>query len=233
MSPARAPLKSAISIRHINRRMPKLDELKARVSPQDTVHFESGGRCMHGRVIKLGAKRAGVMTPSGDYYYVPYALIQPQTTSKNHFRWEQDALETCRVLLQQHGLRDWSACLDDATHRAGACDYRKRQISLSRLCVRAASIAEIRDTILHEIAHALAGFAHHHDAVWKKIASDIGCSGERCHNINFGVKQTRWIAQCPNGCFSTPRERRNRGRICKKCRQPIRFIPWADGLVSS
>ena len=207
---------------------PSLDKLKARVSPGDAVRFALGRRRLDGTVAKLGPKRAGVVA-DGDYYHVPYQLIQPLGTSEDYFPKEQGALETCRALLRQHGLRDWSAGLDESTSRAGVCDYRKKRISFSRLFLRAASEAEIRDTILHEIAHALAGFKQHHGAVWQKIARQIGCSAKRCHDIAFGAP--RWIAQCPQGCFSVPRNRRSRGRVCKKCRQPIRFVPWTEGLA--
>ena len=50
--------------------------------------------------------------------------------------------------------------------------------------------AEIEDTLLHEIAHALVGRRHHHDAVWRAKAREIGCTGQRCHSVSFA--STRW-----------------------------------------
>lgn len=37
-----------------------------------------------------------------------------------------------------------------------------------------ANIDEVKDTILHEIAHALAGNENNHNAYWKSIAEDLG-----------------------------------------------------------
>lgn len=35
---------------------------------------------------------------------------------------------------------------------------------------------DIKDTVLHEIAHAIVGGKHHHDCVWKACCNKIGCS---------------------------------------------------------
>ncbi len=204
--------------------MRDLDKLKARVSPGDSVRFEFRGQQLHGAVSTLGPKYARIAVSDGDCYRVPYQLIQPLGATKDYSGQEQGALENCRRLLCKHGLSDWSACLDDAMSRAGVCKYRNKQISLSRLFLRAASEQEILDTILHEIAHALAGLEHHHDAVWRKIAREIGGTGERCHDIEFS--RPRWIVQCPNGCFANTRKRRATRIVCKKCKQPVRFVPW-------
>ena len=72
----------------------------------------------------------------------------------------QTALETATILMREHGLHGWTVRLDNARRRAGQCDYRRREISLSRHYVRHAEDDHIRDTILHEIAHALVGPRH-------------------------------------------------------------------------
>ena len=209
--------------------MHNIDNLKAQVSPGDSVGFEFRGQRLHGTVATLGPKYAGITTANGERYRVPYQLIQPLGETKDYSAQEQATLKKCRKLLRKHGLRDWSACMDDSTSRAGACKYNNKQISLARLFIRNASEQDILDAILHEIAHALAGFEHHHDAVWRRIAREIGCTGERCHNIVFSPP--RWIVQCPNGCFTNTRNRRIRGVVCKKCNQPPKFIPWRKELA--
>ncbi len=206
--------------------MHTLDQLKARISPRDTVQFVFRGQKLKGIVTTLGPKYARIEGENGDCYRVPYRLIQPSGETQNYADQEQGALKKCRELLRKHGLSDWSVCLDDSMSRAGACNYRARQISLARLFIRKASEPEIRDTILHEIAHALVGIEHHHDAIWRKIAREIGCSAERCHNIMFSPP--RWIVQCPSGCFAGTRNRRARGVFCKQCNQAPKFIPWTE-----
>ena len=204
--------------------MPNLDKLKARLSQNDSVQFEFRERQLTGTIATFGAKRAVVIVKDEGQYRVPYQSIQPLGETKDYTAKEQGALETCRHLLGRHNLPDWSAHLDDSMRRAGVCKYRGKQISLSRFFLRKASEAEILDTILHEIAHALAGFEHHHDAVWRNIALQIGCSGNRCHDIKFGLP--RWIMFCPGRCFVTTRKRRARRRICAQCGRPVEFVDW-------
>ena len=56
--------------------------------------------------------------------------------------------------------------------------------------------AEITDTLLHEIAHAIVGVRHQHDAVWRTKAREIGCTAERWHAVNH--TPARWVGAC--GC---------------------------------
>lgn len=205
-----------------------LDKLKARVSPGDTVRFAHRRRRMRGVVSALGPRYAGVSAGGGEYR-VPYEALHPEG-ARDHSAAEQGALRYCRRLLRRHGLRAWSARLDESGSRAGACDYRAKTIWLSRLFLRYAPPAEIHDTVLHEIAHALAGAQHHHDAHWRSIARRIGCSARRCHEVELGPP--RWIMHCPGGCFALARNRRTRGLACLKCSRTPQFSKWSRELAA-
>ena len=135
----------------------------------------------------------------------------------------QAALDTAEELMRRHGLEGWTVKLDHARRRAGQCDYTRRVISLSRHYVRHADAAHINDTILHEIAHALVGPHHGHDAVWRRKAREIGCSATRCHTLTFATAP--WVMRCPNGCFEVARHRRKAGLVCATCRTPVSFVP--------
>jgi len=88
-------------------------------------------------------------------------------------------------LLDEHGLL--AGGWDFATHRShkklGECDYSKKTISISTVLIEHASEAEVEDTVLHEVAHAIAGSGAGHTARWKAVARSIGHSGE----TNSGV----------------------------------------------
>ena len=133
------------------------------------------------------------------------------------------AIGTATQLMQKYGLVDWRVKLDHARRRAGQCDYNNKVISLSRLYVRNSDKNHVRDTILHEIAHALVGPHHGHDAVWRQKAREIGCTATRCHTLNFS--RARWQMKCPKGCFSIERHRRKFGLICAKCKTAVKFVP--------
>ncbi len=209
-----------------------IDVYKARVAPGDSVCFSFKGGRISGRVLSLGQKRALVCSDRGDDYRVPYHRLQPLAPVTDYSAVERRALDRCRDLMQQHGLQraGWVAKLDDCRSRAGACYFTKKSIVLSRLYVRAASPAELDDTILHEIAHALVGPQHHHDSVWRAQARAIGCSGNRCHAVPFSPP--RWIAACSSGCFRRSMHRRRRGVVCRRCGAPITWRRW-DGKLDA
>ena len=144
------------------------------------------------------------------------------------YRPLSDAIETATELMRKHGLTGWRVKLDHARRRAGQCDHRTKVISLSRLYVRNAKKDHIRDTILHEIAHALVGPNHGHDAVWRQKAREIGCTGTRCHSLSFS--KARWVMQCPNGCFSVERHRRKSGLVCAACKTSVEFVASDGGM---
>ena len=131
------------------------------------------------------------------------------------------AIELATELMDAHGLVGWRIKLDHARRRAGQCDFTNKTISLSRLYVRHADIDHIRDTILHEIAHALVGPRHGHDAVWRQKAREIGCTAARCHSLSFA--RARWMMTCPNGCFSVERHRKKCGLVCASCKSAVEF----------
>jgi len=87
-------------------------------------------------------------------------------------------------LMDKHGLLDkgWSFEFDTAKRRFGVCRFRSKRIGLSEPLTEANDVAQVQDTILHEIAHAIAGFAAGHGPEWKKVCVRIGCKPERCYS---------------------------------------------------
>lgn len=121
-------------------------------------------------------------------------------------------------LMQQYGLSDkgWTFKFDKAKKRFGCCMHVRKIISLSALLTILRDPANVKNTILHEIAHALVGCGHGHDHIWKAKAKEIGCNGNRCSS---DVKlKGNWEGVCPNGHISykhrKPRLRTSCG-ICK------------------
>lgn len=93
-----------------------------------------------------------------------------------------DATRLAFLYMRLHELDDWQFRLDRATSRFGSCNHRCKTITMSRLLVTLNDKREVRDTILHEIAHALAGpKVRAHGREWREIALRIGCNGRRCY----------------------------------------------------
>lgn len=135
--------------------------------------------------------------------------------------WEAQGL--IEIHIPNKGWRfEW----DNAKARMGCCNYTYKVISLSRHLVRLASDKEIINTILHEIAHALAP-DDHHGPMWKRVARSIGCTGDRCHTVDTSAL-ANWIGTC--GCEGRrhPRNKRPlRGRTytCRHCRRTVTYKP--------
>lgn len=100
-------------------------------------------------------------------------------------------------LMKKHGLSHWSLKFDKAKRRAGACRYSTKTIHLSEPLTRIRSDDNVRNTILHEIAHALVGPGHGHDSVWRRKALAIGCDGRRCYTD--AKVEGKWIGTCTHG----------------------------------
>jgi predicted SprT family Zn-dependent metalloprotease len=105
-----------------------------------------------------------------------------------------------RGLMNAHGLGHWVFQWDRAVRRMGCCNYRKRTISVSEVLAQRTPLSEVRDTILHEIAHAIAGPQAGHGLAWRSVALRIGCNGKRCYDAS-AVEPVpgKWQAVC-GGC---------------------------------
>src|SRR3954453_5229611 len=91
----------------------------------------------------------------------------------------RDAFAMAEYLLEVHGLEGWEVVYDNAKRRAGICRFSDQVLGLSAPLTAVHSEDDVRDTILHEIAHALVGPAHGHDATWRAVARGVGRSGGR------------------------------------------------------
>jgi len=76
---------------------------------------------------------------------------------------------------------DWCFVWDNSVRRYGQCRYRKQEIGISKHLAKLNSIEETKDTVLHEIAHALTGVGHGHDAYWKRMCIKVGARPQRCY----------------------------------------------------
>ena len=201
------------------------------------VRFRHGEDTMAGTVAALKRRQALVHTGQGRWN-VPYSLLELVERSTTGGCSLADVEAWANKLIGRHkavsGLaKDWRFGFDLAPSRAGVCKYDAHRIDLSvSFCLRA-SRAEIIDTILHEVAHAIVGKAHNHDAVWTAKAREIGCSGERTHAIRH--TPARWIGQCACG-QRWHRQRLSRkvasGSRCPQCHGEIRWQRH-DGELSA
>lgn len=208
--------------------LPRSTESVLQFNVDDRVSFRYREQTVTGRIARLNPKRALVVCDRNDEYRVPYEILTREASEVGDVDGVlDDAMPLAELenqagaLLKRHGLKGWRFAFDNATRRAGSCRFGTRTITLSRHLARNAPEAEILDTLLHEIAHALVGPRHNHDAVWRAKAIELGSSGERCHDLRFAPP--RYIVSCRNGCWSATAERRRRNVVCRKCKGEIAY----------
>ncbi len=127
--------------------------------------------------------------------------------------------------MRRHGLSHWELVLDHARARFGVCRPARRQIGLSRSLTALSTPEAVRNTVLHEIAHALVGAEHGHDDVWRAQALSIGSDGTRTDDLPDGA-QGPWEGRCPAGHTVHRHRRPSRVASCRTC-SPKTFDPSA------
>jgi len=197
----------------------------------DQVQFVVQGTRVAGRLARVNPKRGQVITDDGQEYRVSYAVLQRVATrvvapgTRTAAEIDAIAQRACELLAQHH-LALWRFQFDNGRKRAGSCQYATQVISLSYEFAKHAPAAEIHDTLLHEIAHALVGKAHQHDDTWRAKALAIGGSGRRCHELQF--TPPRYIVQCERGCWVATAERRRRHVLCSRCHGALVYHTYTE-----
>lgn len=126
-------------------------------------------------------------------------------------------------LMIKHGAtaRGFTFEFNNRKRAAGICSYRKRTVELSKPITILANEADVIDTILHEIAHALCP-RHGHDSVWKAKFIEIGGNGKRCYSMesSLGVAYktiAKYKGTCPKGHIFARNRRPTRETSCNHC----------------
>jgi predicted SprT family Zn-dependent metalloprotease len=109
------------------------------------------------------------------------------------------AMSLARALCDEHGIHvpiEWHnrKCSAGTTHFLGGQCTR---IALSRPITVLNSEEQVRDTILHEIAHVKAGLKAGHGRMWKLTAMLIGARPEPCCSDGTVLPTGRYYAVCP------------------------------------
>lgn len=96
----------------------------------------------------------------------------------------------------------WRFRLNNRKTAIGVCNYREKTIFYSTVFLKQEE-KEIKDTLLHEIAHALTkGSGHGRE--WKRMCILLGCKPKRTKSSNNECKEellktAKYIAVCKNG----------------------------------
>lgn len=96
------------------------------------------------------------------------------------------AQQLFRQELDNRGLSDWSYRIIPTFDWLGLCEYESKTVSLSSHHVDLHDEKAVLNTIRHEVAHALVGPGHEHDATWETKAKMLGCYETRsCSSLGL------------------------------------------------
>jgi predicted SprT family Zn-dependent metalloprotease len=129
----------------------------------------------------------------------------------------QDVRLWADALISAHLDDSWTFGFDSAKRRAGACNYTQRRITVSKYLAARYDDETNRQTLLHEIAHALAGSAAGHGPRWRRIAAGLGYRGGVTHRGETAVELAPWVGVCPSGHTVYRHRRPTRPLSCAKC----------------
>jgi predicted SprT family Zn-dependent metalloprotease len=145
-----------------------------------------------------------------------------------------DAKQLAEDLMAKHldNPEMWTFDWERSVTAHGATYYVQRKIKMSRVVTEAETEDNVRDTILHEIAHANVWdrtSTHGHTPVWKREARRLGAvptlegSGA---SVDIRAEKAPWVGHCPTGHTTRYRYwRKPRAtRSCGDC-SPGRFSP--------
>ena len=125
--------------------------------------------------------------------------------------------------LRNHGLHGWTFGLADTKRRLGVCKYRTKQIEIAEYYARNSPPETVLDTLLHEIAHALAGPAARHGPAWKAVAIRLGATPRACESSHQAVvKPGDWQASCPACKKTFHLYRRPKSLVGYRCKCEVR-----------
>lgn len=126
---------------------------------------------------------------------------------------QYDAQQMCDKKLQEYGLyqKGWRTVFTKSEQYIGRCWQDAKRIELSLIHLNSRSEADLFDTILHEIAHALVGPDKGHGEEWKSKCIEIGLSNPT--QCGLGVNSDNGRAIQP----SETKPKRQFHRLDKTC----------------
>jgi predicted SprT family Zn-dependent metalloprotease len=136
--------------------------------------------------------------------------------------------------LAQYGLlqQGWEFKLSNGINQVGWCWWSKKVIAISKRYIDNSPREELRDVLLHEVAHALQpaeriltrrGYRFDiHGPKWKAKAREVGARPNRCTEFAvIDAENYRWLISCPSCGRSWKRHRLKRmmhTAICPACK---------------
>lgn len=102
------------------------------------------------------------------------------------------------LFLHHLAQKGWKFQFDRAKKRFGMCNYSSKTISLSKYLTAINTEEKVTETLLHEIAHALAGHTAGHGQKWKETMIYLGQQPNRCYGNEVISPKLKYTGRCKN-----------------------------------
>lgn len=117
---------------------------------------------------------------------------------------EREVTQLAQTLMSEHNLNwpAWGFRMSRHKLAIGRCEWRRYNSGMIMFSKNFLHLpdSEIRDTILHEIAHALAGLGAKHGPAWKEKCIEIGARPDEFADIKREDRiEFKWTGVCING----------------------------------
>ena len=138
-----------------------------------------------------------------------------------------DAKTLALLHMEEHGVDDkFTFEFEDCKRTLGRCHYHAKKITLSKWYAELNEEKEVEDTILHEIAHALAWIHNKvtgHCKVWKDWARKVGATPKACCKSDLVQPKNHYKYEqtCCGVTYRRHRISKRSNYYCPKCKGKI------------
>lgn len=101
---------------------------------------------------------------------------------------------------QYKELDGYAIGFGNGINQLGLCKYKAKVIRISKNHIQYSEKEAVFDTLLHEVAHAIAGSKAGHGKKWKEVCIKIGAKPERLASESvyvYGKPKPKYKAVCP------------------------------------
>lgn len=150
------------------------------------------------------------------------------------FKRSKDVERFAYRLLKENGLTAWRVGFNHNV-RFGVCKHDEKAIFISLVGMQYSTPEAIRDTVIHEVAHAVVGPGNGHNAKWVRAAKKLGLENpQRLASEKTGSdvqrkreETAKWRGRCKcERVFYRHRLTKNVRRTgrCTVCKEKIRWV---------
>lgn len=114
-------------------------------------------------------------------------------------RWDYIRALAESEMLEKLEDQEWTFGFDSGRRRAGMCSFNDKKITISKYLALVHSIDDVMQTLIHEIAHAIAGPKEGHSKKWLAIAKKLGYRNDKYTGNEIAEAYAPYKGLCPNG----------------------------------